>query len=147
MGSHSITCQPTLANTPRLNPSQWRLVLPRRDGRLSWPNTCLMRCFAGMLAKNAVDRGLSVMPYIKTSLSPGSGVVCRYLDYGNVVESLRCLRSALVISSTVNREMINLLTLWCPLLPCGHSYNQSFEQLTGLVYQTLLHLTGFTHCA
>ena len=70
-----------------------------------------MRCFAGMLAKNAVDRGLSVMPYIKTSLSPGSGVVCRYLDYGNVVESLRCLRSVLVISSTVNREMINLLTL------------------------------------
>jgi len=24
---------------------------------------------------------------------------------------------------------------------------QSFEQLTGLVYQILLHVTGFTHCA
>jgi len=24
---------------------------------------------------------------------------------------------------------------------------QSFEQLTGLVYQILLHFTGFTHCA
>jgi len=23
---------------------------------------------------------------------------------------------------------------------------QSFEQLTGLVYQVLLHVTGFTHC-
>jgi aconitate hydratase len=27
---------------------------------------------AGLLAKNAVSRGLSTLPYIKTSLSPGS---------------------------------------------------------------------------
>jgi len=27
MGSHIITCHPTQVNTPRLNPSQWRLVL------------------------------------------------------------------------------------------------------------------------
>jgi len=27
MRSHSITCHPTQANSPRLNPSQWRLVL------------------------------------------------------------------------------------------------------------------------
>jgi len=40
MGSHSITCHPTQANTPRLNPSQWGwylIYLPLRDGRLSWP--------------------------------------------------------------------------------------------------------------
>lgn len=30
---------------------------------------------AGLLAKNAVEKGLDVAPYIKTSLSPGSGVV------------------------------------------------------------------------
>ncbi len=30
---------------------------------------------AGLLAKKAVEKGLSVKPYIKTSLSPGSGVV------------------------------------------------------------------------
>lgn len=30
---------------------------------------------AGLLARNAVQKGLSVKPYIKTSLSPGSGVV------------------------------------------------------------------------
>eukprot|EP01132_Coremiostelium_polycephalum_P005985 gene5985-7457_t len=35
---------------------------------------------AGLLAKNAVDAGLSVAPYIKTSLSPGSGVVTQYLE-------------------------------------------------------------------
>ena len=30
---------------------------------------------AGLLAKNAVEKGLTILPYIKTSLSPGSGVV------------------------------------------------------------------------
>ncbi|EFA77648.1 putative iron regulatory protein [Heterostelium album PN500] len=34
---------------------------------------------AGLLAKAAVEAGLSVAPYIKTSLSPGSGVVTDYL--------------------------------------------------------------------
>lgn len=29
---------------------------------------------AGLLARNAIKLGLSVAPYIKTSLSPGSGV-------------------------------------------------------------------------
>jgi len=35
MGSHSITCHPTQANIPCLNPSQWRLVvdLPTLEGR------------------------------------------------------------------------------------------------------------------
>ena len=33
---------------------------------------------AGLLARNAVKRGLTVAPYIKTSLSPGSGVVSEY---------------------------------------------------------------------
>ena len=36
---------------------------------------------AGLLAKRAVELGLSVAPYIKTSLSPGSGVVTYYLRY------------------------------------------------------------------
>jgi len=35
---------------------------------------------AGLLAKNAIEKGLKVNPYIKTSLSPGSGVVTRYLE-------------------------------------------------------------------
>lgn len=35
---------------------------------------------SGLLAKNAIARGLNVAPYIKTSLSPGSGVVTKYLD-------------------------------------------------------------------
>ena len=35
---------------------------------------------AGMVAKKAVEKGLSVLPYIKTSLSPGSKVVIEYLE-------------------------------------------------------------------
>jgi aconitate hydratase len=34
---------------------------------------------AGLLAKNAVERGLSVKPWVKTSLAPGSRVVTDYL--------------------------------------------------------------------
>lgn len=35
---------------------------------------------AGMLAKNAVEKGLGCQPYIKKSLSPGSGVVTKYME-------------------------------------------------------------------
>ena len=35
---------------------------------------------AGLLAQKAVEKGLRVAPYIKTSLSPGSGVVTYYLQ-------------------------------------------------------------------
>ncbi|KAL4641550.1 cytoplasmic aconitate hydratase [Arapaima gigas] len=43
---------------------------------------------AGLLAKKAVEAGLSVKPYIKTSLSPGSGVVTHYLQDSGVMSSL-----------------------------------------------------------
>ncbi len=35
---------------------------------------------AGLVAKKAVEMGLSVKPYVKTSLAPGSKVVTEYLD-------------------------------------------------------------------
>jgi aconitate hydratase len=35
---------------------------------------------AGLLARNAVERGLSVKPWVKTSLAPGSQVVTDYLE-------------------------------------------------------------------
>ena len=35
---------------------------------------------AGLLAKKAVEKGLEVPPYVKTSLAPGSKVVTRYLE-------------------------------------------------------------------
>jgi len=43
---------------------------------------------AGLVAKNAVEKGLLVKPYIKTSLSPGSGVVSAYFDAAGVQKYL-----------------------------------------------------------
>jgi aconitate hydratase len=39
---------------------------------------------AGLVAKKAVERGLSVPAYVKTSLAPGSTVVTRYLEAAGV---------------------------------------------------------------
>ena len=46
---------------------------------------------AGLLAKNAVAKGLKVQPYIKTTLSPGSGVVTKYFDESGLNASLKQL--------------------------------------------------------
>lgn len=46
---------------------------------------------AGLLAKNAIERGLKTAPYIKTSLSPGSGVVTAYFAASGVDKFLDAL--------------------------------------------------------
>jgi len=46
---------------------------------------------AGLVAKKALAKGLKVNPYIKTTLSPGSGVVKKYFDRADVQESLDAL--------------------------------------------------------
>jgi aconitate hydratase len=43
---------------------------------------------AGMLARNAVNKGLKTPSYMKTSLSPGSGVVTSYLNSSGVSKYL-----------------------------------------------------------
>jgi aconitate hydratase len=47
---------------------------------------------AGLLAKKAVERGLEVKPWVKTSLAPGSTVVTRYLDAAGLTPYLEALR-------------------------------------------------------
>jgi aconitate hydratase len=51
---------------------------------------------AGLLAKNAVERGLEVKPWVKTSLAPGSKVVMEYYERANLVEPLEALGFHLV---------------------------------------------------
>jgi aconitate hydratase len=46
---------------------------------------------AGLVAKKAVAAGLSVRPYIKTTLSPGSGVVKEYFRHAGVQDALDAL--------------------------------------------------------
>ncbi|XP_054550698.1 iron-responsive element-binding protein 2 isoform X2 [Talpa occidentalis] len=57
-------------------------------------NSCTNNCnpsvmlAAGLLAKKAVQAGLRVRPYIRTSLSPGSGMVTHYLSASGVLPYL-----------------------------------------------------------
>ncbi|MBN2022046.1 MAG: aconitate hydratase AcnA [Pirellulales bacterium] len=46
---------------------------------------------AGLLAKKAVDRGLRVPPFVKTSLAPGSRVVTDYLNKAGLTAPLETL--------------------------------------------------------
>ena len=51
---------------------------------------------AGILARNALARGLRSKPWVKTSLAPGSKVVTEYLDKAGLTESLEGLGFNLV---------------------------------------------------
>jgi aconitate hydratase len=51
---------------------------------------------AGLLARKAVERGLSVKPWVKTSLAPGSKVVTDYLRESGLLSYLERLRFHLV---------------------------------------------------
>ena len=43
---------------------------------------------AGLVAKKAIEKGLNVKPYVKTSLAPGSLVVTEYLKSAGLIEPL-----------------------------------------------------------
>jgi aconitate hydratase len=51
---------------------------------------------AGLLAKKAVERGLQVKPWVKTSLAPGSKVVTDYLEASGLMSYLEKLKFHLV---------------------------------------------------
>jgi aconitate hydratase len=46
---------------------------------------------AGLLAKNAIEKGLNVLPFVKTSLAPGSKVVSGYLKNAGLLKPLEDL--------------------------------------------------------
>ncbi|MFQ5856573.1 MAG: aconitate hydratase AcnA [Anaerolineae bacterium] len=51
---------------------------------------------AGLLAKKAVERGLDVKPWVKTSMAPGSKVVAKYLEASDLLPYLEALRFHIV---------------------------------------------------
>jgi len=51
---------------------------------------------AGLIARNAAERGLSVKPWVKTSLAPGSMVVTDYLQKAGLMDDLEALGFHLV---------------------------------------------------
>lgn len=46
---------------------------------------------AALIAKKAVEKGMSIKPYIKTSLSPGSRVVEKYMTHSGLLTYLEKL--------------------------------------------------------
>ncbi|MHB8580400.1 MAG: aconitate hydratase [Ignavibacteriaceae bacterium] len=46
---------------------------------------------AGLIAKNAVEKGLKTKPWVKTSLAPGSRVVTEYFEKANLTSYLEAL--------------------------------------------------------
>ena len=51
---------------------------------------------AGLLARNAAERGLTAKPWVKTSLAPGSQVVTEYLNEAGLMQDLQDLGFFLV---------------------------------------------------
>ena len=102
---------------------------------------------AGLLARNARERGLRTRPWVKTSLAPGSKVVTDYLEKSGLIDDLDALGFDLVgygcttcignsgplpepISKAVQSE--NLVA--CSVL----SGNRNFEGRQGVGARTVL---------
>ncbi len=47
---------------------------------------------AGLVAKKALEKGLQVKPWVKTSLAPGSRVVTKYLEKSGLLKKLEALK-------------------------------------------------------
>ncbi|XP_042328691.1 iron-responsive element-binding protein 2 [Sceloporus undulatus] len=91
---------------------------------------------AGLLAKKAVEAGLTVKPYIRTSLSPGSGMVTHYLSSSGVLPYLNKLGfevigygcSTCVGNTAPLPETIQNAIVQGDLVACGVlSGNKNFE--------------------
>lgn len=52
---------------------------------------------AGILARNAVKRGLASKRWVKTTLAPGSKVVASYLEKAGLLPYLEALNFSLVV--------------------------------------------------
>ena len=59
---------------------------------------------AGLLARNAVAKGLNSKPWVKTSLAPGSQVVKDYLEKAELQDDLDALGNIVGFGCTVYRQ-------------------------------------------
>jgi aconitate hydratase len=115
----SISARAPRANPPRSSTSPGPLAWPTKPVRTLLPNgstfdvdhghvviAAITSCTntsnptvmvaAGLLAKNAVERGLTSKPWVKTSLAPGSRVVTDYYDRAHLTRYLEKLGFNLV---------------------------------------------------
>ncbi|MEQ1775564.1 MAG: aconitate hydratase AcnA, partial [Burkholderiales bacterium] len=91
---------------------------------------------AGLLAKKAVERGLKTQPWVKTSLTPGSVAVSKYLDAAGLQPSLdqlgfniagyscgTCFGGTGPIDATLEKAIIDNDAVTCAVV----SGNRNFE--------------------
>jgi aconitate hydratase len=84
------TCPVTLADGRSFELTDGHVVIAAITSCTNTSNPSVMIA-AGLLARNAVARGLSVPPWVKTSLAPGSLVVTDYYERAQLIEPLHRL--------------------------------------------------------
>jgi len=80
----------TMANGDSLHLKDGAVVIAAITSCTNTSNPSVMLA-AGLLARNAVAKGLKVKPWVKTSLAPGSMVVTEYLERAGLVDDLEAL--------------------------------------------------------
>jgi aconitate hydratase len=91
----SVEAQVTLADGTETELDHGHVVIAAITSCTNTSNPSVM-LGAGLLARNAVERGLKVKPWVKTSLAPGSKVVMEYYERAQLVEPLEQLGFHLV---------------------------------------------------
>jgi aconitate hydratase len=92
IGAHSsTTIQGRFGVDPDLYLNHGSVVIAAITSCTNTSNPSVMMA-AGILAKNAVEKGLSVPPWVKTSLAPGSRVVTDYYAKAGLLPYLEKLR-------------------------------------------------------
>jgi aconitate hydratase len=85
----------TLADGTEVDLDHGRVVIAAITSCTNTSNPSVM-VGAGLLARNAVKKGLARKPWVKTSLAPGSTVVTDYLEHAGLTEYLDALQFNLV---------------------------------------------------
>ena len=94
---------------------------------------------AGLVAKKAVEFGLNIKPWVKTSLAPGSKVVSDYLDKAGLTVFLNkigfnvvgygcttCIGNSGPLDNWISKEIkINNLTV-CSVLSGNRNFEEEF---------------------
>jgi aconitate hydratase len=80
-------CPVTLADGTETEVADGHVVIAAITSCTNTSNPSVM-IGAGLLARNAVARGLTVPPWVKTSLAPGSLVVADYYERANLLDPL-----------------------------------------------------------
>ncbi len=89
-GSEPFKCAQIRINSAEYEISDGSIVIASITSCTNTSNPYLLFT-AGLVAKKAIERGLRVKPYVKTSLAPGSKVVKEYLEKSGLISYLEAL--------------------------------------------------------